>query len=422
MLSKLIPIGVALTVTMAVLSRFDVRQDTEIVVVVCGVASALYLAAAWLASSRPDTDRRALWLCLALALCMRAPLVPVEPTLSDDIYRYVWDGRIQGLGLNPYTAIPADPALAPLHTEVTRKMNHPALPTIYPPVAEWIFRGIAAVQPSVLVFKLAFVAFDILVIVLLRHWLTLTGKSPWLVLIYAWNPLVILEVAGSGHLDIIGVFFVTLSFVALARRATLVAAVALVAAIGVKFLPLVLVPLFWRKIRIRDAAIACVCGLAVAAPFALGEGSLPIGSLPTYLAKWRFNGLLYGVVESVWRTRWLAGMPVLAGLAVAWWQRRRPERDGRAPWAWPLFVAALLAPTIYPWYLLWLVPFVGALETLPLLVWTQSSLVTYYVWRMSASGAGWRLPWWATCVEFGTVTAAALWVIHRSRRRQTEVH
>ena len=407
---------------MAVLARVDVRQDTGVVVVLSGVASVLYLAAAWFVSTRSIESRRGWWLCLALALCMRAPLVMVEPTLSDDIYRYIWDGRIQGMGLNPYTAVPADPALASLHTDATRKMNHPALPTLYPPVAEWTFRGIAAVQPSVLAFKLAFVTLDILVILLLRHWLSLTGKSPWLVLVYAWNPLVLLEVAGSGHLDIIGVFLVTLSLVALARKAMLPAAAALVAAVGVKFLPLVLVPLFWRRIRVRDAALACVFGILVAVPFAIGAGALPIGSLPTYLAKWRFNGFVYGLVESVWRSRALAGMPIVFGLALAWRLQGRPRTDERVAWVWPLGIAVLLAPTIYPWYLLWLVPFLGAIETFPLLVWTQSSLVTYYVWRMSASGAGWRLPWWATLIEYGAVAVAAVWVIQRTRRRQTEVH
>ena len=422
MFSKLIPIGVALVAVMAVLARFDVRQNTEAVVVLCGIASVLYLAAAWFVSRKATENRRGLWLCLALALCMRIPLVPAEPTLSDDIYRYVWDGRIQEIGLNPYTAVPADPALAPLHTDVTRKMNHPSLPTLYPPVAEWIFRAIAAVQQSVLAFKLAFVALDVLIVLLLLDWLSLTGKSLWLILVYAWNPLVVLEVAGSGHLDVIGVFFVTLSLAALARRATWLAAVSLVAAIGVKFLPVVLLPLFWRKIRVRDAVLAGVFGLAVAAPFAIGAGALPIGSLPTYLAKWRFNGFVYGLFESVWRTRWLAGLPIVAGLTLAWRLQGRPQADQRVAWAWPLGIAVLLAPTIYPWYLLWLVPFLGALETFPLLVWTQSSLVTYYVWRMAASGAGWRLPWWATCIEYGTVAVAAVWVIHRTRRHQTEVH
>ena len=405
---------------MAVAARFDARRDTEIVLALAAAASVIYLIAIWVISRERVAGRTGLWICLALAVLCRAPLVPVEPTLSDDIYRYVWDGRIQGFGVNPYEAVPADPALDFLHTDTTRKMNHPGQPTMYPPFAEWVFRGIAAIGQSAIAFKLTFVLLDLVIIVLLLRWLAATGRSPWLVLAYAWNPLVILEVAGSGHLDVVGALLLMVSFLALSNRIGWLAAIAFVAAVELKFVPIVLAPLFWRRIRVRDAVIAVGFGLLLALPFTGGTLTAPIGALPNYLAKWRFNGPAYAMFESLFRTRALVALPVVAGVAVAVWFRRRSGELAPSAWAWPMGAALLLSPTVYPWYLLWLCPFLVARATLPLLFWTQTSLLTYFVWRVSASGGGWRLPWWVLVMEFGAVAAAGAWLVARRTRAPTQ--
>jgi len=417
----LIPLGVALAAIMAMVARFDARRDTEIVLALAAAASVIYLIALWCISRGRVAGRTGLWICLALAVLCRVPLVPVEPTLSDDIYRYVWDGRIQSFGVNPYQAVPADPALDFLHTGVTRKMNHPGQPTMYPPFAEWVFRGIAAIGQSVIVFKVTFVLLDLAIIVLLLRWLAATGWSPWLALAYAWNPLVILEVAGSGHLDVVGALLLMVSFLALSNRMGWLAAIAFVAAVELKFVPIVLAPLFWRRIRVRDAAIAAGFGLLLALPFMGGTLTAPIGALPNYLAKWRFNGPAYAMIESFFRTRALAALPVVAGLAVAAWYRRRSGELAPSAWAWPIGAAMLLSPTVYQWYLLWLSPFLVVRATLPLLLWTQTSLFTYFVWRVSASGGGWRLPWWVLVVEFGIVLAAGVWMVTKRRPAQTRM-
>jgi hypothetical protein len=411
MKTPLIPLGVALAAAMAAIARFDARHDTLTVLALIGAASIAFLSAVWLIAHGRVGNRGALWVCLALALVCRAPLLPVEPTLSDDIYRYVWDGRLQAHGVNPYQAVPSDPSNAWLHTDVTRKLNHPALPTLYPPFAEWAFRAIAAVGQSVIVFKVIFLLLDLAVVALLLRWLMSMAWSPWLVLVYAWNPLVILEVAGSGHLDVIGALLVTIAFLALGSGVSWIAAIALVAAIEVKFAPIVLVPLFWKRIRVRDVVIAAVFGALLAIPFMDASLSLPIGALPTYLAKWRFNGTMYSLLESLYKTKAWVALPVLGGLAVAWWFRRRSGELAPSAWAWSLGVAIFLSPTIYPWYLLWMCPFLTVRATLPLLVWTQTSLLTYYVWHVSATGGGWTLPWWLTAIELGVPLAVWAWMI-----------
>jgi hypothetical protein len=252
---------------------------------------------------------------------------------------------------------------------------------------------------------------DLIIIFLVMGWLVASGRSAWLVLVYAWNPLVILEIAGSGHLDVVGAALLMVSFLALSNRMGWLAAIAFVAAIELKFVPIVLAPLFWRRIRFREAVVAVGFGLFLALPFTGGTLTAPIGALPAYLAKWRFNGPVYAMAQSAIGTRALVALPVVAGLAAAAWFRWKSSELAPSAWAWPMGVALLLSPTVYPWYLLWVCPFLVVRATVPLLIWTQTSLLTYFVWHVSASGGGWQLPWWVLVTEFGVVAAAGVWLV-----------
>lgn len=409
-------LGAALTMVVAAMSRVDVRTDTVRFLIAAAVASAIYAGAVVLVFRASPSTRKGLWLCLAAAVLCRVPLLLAEPTLSDDIYRYIWDGRVQSFGFNPYVSAPGDPALQHVHTPVTLQTSYPALPTIYPPAAQWFFRAVGSVDGSVGALKLAFVLCDLLLILLLLRWLALTGHSAWRVLVYAWNPLVLLEVAGSGHLDVLGAMLLFLSFLALSQRITWLAALSFVLAVEVKFLPVVLAPLLWRRIRARDAVVAAGVALAVGAPFLIGVTGAPVGSLPVYLQKWRFNGPAFAAIEYVVAGRWVTLVPAIVGVTVAMCVRTHASSPWA--WAWAMGAALLLMPALYPWYLLWLVPFLCVVETAPLLVWTQSVLLTYVVWHGFTGAAEWQVPWWAQVAEFGSVGAAAAWVVVRALTRR----
>ena len=123
------------------------------------------------------------------------------------------------------------------------------------------------------------------------------GKGAHLVLAFAWNPLLAIEVAGSGHIDIVGALLLVVSAAALVRRWRAIAAVALGLAIAVKFLPIVLLPLYWKRVRIRDAALAAAVVGLLYVPF-LDHGRIPIGSLGTYVQNFRFNGPVFAALAS----------------------------------------------------------------------------------------------------------------------------
>ena len=172
--------------------------------------------------------------------------------------RYLYDGRVQRLGLNPYTILPSDPRLAWTHTDETRVMPSRNDRTPYGAAAQLFFRLIDGIHESTRTMKLALVTCDLLTIAVLMAWLRATGRSDWLALTYAWNPLVVLEIAHSGHIDALGMLLTATSAWMLSTGRGARAAVAFALAVATKLLPIVLVPIFWKRIRIRDAAAGVI--------------------------------------------------------------------------------------------------------------------------------------------------------------------
>jgi hypothetical protein len=351
--------------------------------------------------------------CLALSVLWRIPFLMTPPSPDDDIHRYLWDGRIQRLGYNPYTTIPADPAVAALHTPETRGLNHPELASPYPAGAQLFFRAVTAVHESIFAFKIAFVVCDFAIALLLIDILRRSGQGGHWVLAYAWHPLLATNVAASPHVDILGVLLLLISVASLGRRWRVTAAIAFALAVSIKFLPIVVIPLYWRRLRIRDGALAALLFGLLYLPF-LQHGQLPIGSLGTYVHSFRFNDPVFSVLERVASPQMLAALAVLMGLATAAWLRSKPPACSADQWAWPMAASLAFAPVVYPWYLLWLLPFLRSKTTVPLMVWTISIFPTYVVWHLRSLGHLWVLPNWVLPLEYGSVAIAAVIVFRRS--------
>ena len=131
--------GLVIAVCMVGISCFDSRTHARVFVVCTALSAIAYLRTVWLLGRFSASSNRGLALCLVLAAAWRVPLLLSPPTLSTDVYRYVWDGRIQRLGYDPYLVVPSDSAVRHLHTPETLLMNHPDFPTPYPAVAELFF-------------------------------------------------------------------------------------------------------------------------------------------------------------------------------------------------------------------------------------------------------------------------------------------
>jgi alpha-1,6-mannosyltransferase len=380
------------------------------------VAGIVYLLAIREFSATPIFPKRVIVIGLVLAALGYISFLLTPPGPDDDIHRYVWDGRVQRLGHNPYIVVPSDPALAGLHTPETRALNNPDVPSPYPAGAQLFFHAITAIHESVFALKVAFVVCDLAIILVLLDILHRSGEGAHWVLAYAWNPLLAIEVAGSGHIDIVGVLLLLVSAAALGRRWRAVAAVAFGLAVAVKLLPIVLLPLYWKRVRIRDAALAAVVVGLLYIPF-LNHGRIPIGSLGTYVQSFRFNDPVFATLERVAAPQLVAGLAVLAGFLTAIWMRSKAPAWSADAFAWPMAASLLCAPVVYPWYLLWLLPFVRSASTVPIIVWTVSIIPTYYVWHLRTLGRPWLAPGWVMLLEYGSVAMAGGIIGFRRFRR-----
>jgi hypothetical protein len=376
-----------------------------------GVSYAVILRRVW---NRPCESRRQLGAALLLAVAFRAPLVLPRVGADSDMVRYLWDGRLQTHGYSPYMMVPADPVLAAVHTDETRRMPSLRTPTPYPPGAQLFFRMVVSIHDSTRAMKVALVACDLMTILVLWRWLVFTGRSEWLTLAYAWNPLVLLEVAHSGHMDVVGALWITASAYWLARRRTALASVAFVLAVATKLLPIVLVPLYWRRVRLRDALAGTALLVLLYLRFTDG-GTLPFGAVPNVVAHIRFNGPMFRMFARLGSPQTAALVAVALGMLAATWARWRLDASNPAAWAWPMAIALACAPVVYPWYLLCLTPFLFTTATLPLAAWTFTVVPVYVVWHIARHGGRWAVPASVMIAEYGLPAAISARNLFRRR-------
>ena len=166
----------------------------------------------------------------------------------------------------------------------------------------------------------------------------------------------------------------------------------------------------------RDAALAAIVVGLLYAPF-FHHGRLPIGSLGTYVQRFRFNDPVFATLERVAAPQLVAGLAVLVGFLTAIWMRSKAAEGSAGAFAWPMTASLFCAPVVYPWYLLWMLPFLRSTSTLPILVWTLSILPTYYVWHLRTVGRPWFVPDWIVLLEYGSVAVAAAMIALRRTTR-----
>src|SRR5258707_2653295 len=153
------------------------------------------------------------------------------PPASTDIYRYIWDGRVQAAGINPYRYLPTDEALQGLRDEaIYPNINRASYaPTIYPPAAELVFFAAIRISETAVFMKTVMIAFEGLAVWAILQLLAARGLPATRVLLYAWHPLPVWEFAGDGHVDAMAIALLLLAFVAVDRRSPILAGIGLAA-------------------------------------------------------------------------------------------------------------------------------------------------------------------------------------------------
>jgi len=351
----------------------------------------IYFGVAWL-SLRTKDSRKLLLLGLIFAALFRLGILFSPRYLSDDIYRYIWDGRVQSAGINPYRYIPADESLVKLRDDKIypninrRDYAH----TIYPPVAEGAFLLITRFSESVTWMKAVMVGCEAITVWALIQLLSSFGFARQRVLIYAWHPLVVWEFAGSGHVDAVVIAFIALALLARRKRRETLTGVLLACATCVKLFPAVLFPAFYKRWSWKMPLAFVVTIIVTYLPY-LSVGPLGVlGFLPGFASE---RGMVSGdqfFLLNVARRLFSANVPAFAyliftvavlGILSLWLMRQRVDDSRFMKNA--LIIASvfmvLLAPH-FAWYFTWLILFLCFIPSVPVFYLTAASFLLYLTW------------------------------------------
>jgi hypothetical protein len=387
-----------------------------------------YALAAWLVvKARPEgaDGGRAVATILIVGLAMRCLLLPGTP-VSTDVFRYVWDGRVQAAGINPYIHVPADAALAGLRDGAIYPHIDRAdyAPTIYPPASQIVFYLVTRISEAPIVMKAAMVAFEALAVWIILQLLAARGLPRARILLYAWHPLPLWEFARSGHVDIVAITFLLLALLATERRSPILAGVALGAGALVKYFQVVTAPAVYRRWDWR-LPVAFMATIAILYLPYIGAGTKVFGFLGRYLAEegldqgtgiflWQFVTAIVPLPARAFAFYLAAAAAVMAALGLLVVMRDRPGADLAGAMLLAVTFTILLSPH-YPWYFAWLVPFLCFYPLAGVVYLTCACGLLYFAdWPPTLWQA---LPIYVPCI----VILIAEFVV-RGRRKPEEPH
>ncbi len=352
-----------------------------------------------------------IWI-IVVGLGLRAAMMFSTPMFEDDYYRYMWDGAVSAEGMSPFRYSPNQllegsdqipdrfRELAEEGRPTLSRVNHPHLRTIYPPVAQAVFAAAYLVKPwSIPALRLVLFLFDVATLLLLMTALRSLGLSLLWIVTYSWNPLVVHEIFNSVHMDVITLPFALGAVILSARGRYLGASFALALAVGVKLWPVVLLPVVLSPVMkspkrlIPCLALFCLVCAGIFLPIH-AAGLDEFSGFTAYGRYWEMNDALYMLfswgVDLFLRAVQLdpgfvqiATRFLVTGILIAWivWISRRPTDDPALLWERSLLIVAalfLLSPTQFPWYYLWVAPFL-VIRPRPSLLILNGLLSLYYL-------------------------------------------
>ena len=356
-----------------------------------------------------DDRAMTLEIVLALGLVIRAAMLLSSPIITVDYFRYQWDGAVLANGFNPYLYSPEQILIGEVPDKLVELANHPAstinevifqeLRTPYPPVSQLFFALSHLVQPwSFTVWRIVLLAFDLLTLVLLLRLLDELDLPELSIAIYWLNPLLVKEIVGSGHMDILIMPFLLAGILLLIRRKHYSAFLFLALSVGVKIWPIVLLPLFLRPIlpdrkRAGSALLLflTLCML-IFYPVYLSRINDSLG-IVAYARNWEYNASLFQVILigsntllAILKVHSLSGQHLsraLIAILFSVWSLhvlRDPYDSKDLFHQCTLIISGLLflSPTFFPWYFVWILPFLVFYPLRPLLL-LSSLLPLYYL-------------------------------------------
>lgn len=341
---------------------------------------------------------------LLLGLLLRLVFLLADPALSDDYYRFYWDGKLLAADQNPFKELPSELQASNKHVEfglsdeIFEKLNSPNYHTVYPPIHQAIFYagvklGMGSLEGFVLALRLLLIAFEAGIIILLVHLLRHFQARETTVALYAFNPLVIMELTGNLHFEGAMMCFFLLALFLLFNKMEKLSAFLFAAAAAVKLLPLLFAPFLVKRLGwanfVTYGLVVVVALVAMFIPFVSGEQLTHFGSsLDLYFQHFEFNASMYYVVR--WIGEWLVGyntihlagplLAVIAGgvvLFLAIGERAATWKNLATVLLFALAVHFLFSPVIHPWYLTSLVVLSVLTKYRFAVVWSGVAVLTY---------------------------------------------
>jgi alpha-1,6-mannosyltransferase len=309
-------------------------------------------------------------LILFFALLFHATLLFSASPLSNDVYRYNWDGKVLDQGLNPYAYSPDADLLSPLRDATWERVMNQDVHTMYPPLAEVVFAAAYAASPGTLALRLLSISFDLLaigVLILILRRLSLDVRYS---IVYAWSPLATIESANSGHIDPLAILLTLLAFLALLSKRRALSAAVLALAVLSKVFPLLFTPLFFPRWGKKGTAIFAAVIVISYLPF-LGAGADLLQGSSYFVDRGLFNGSIFplllsaveGVLSRPEALRVAKALVVLTFICLVAFLSARlslQQEDDLRLWKYSFWLTGaflLLTPTLHPWYLTWILPF-----------------------------------------------------------------
>lgn len=375
------------------------------------VAGIIYLILAMISKNGAHSKTPLIWI-IVVGLVLRIITIFSTPILEDDYFRYMWDGAVTAHGINPYTYAPKSVmehnALIPAELEnlaaesgnVIQRINFPRIRTIYPPLTQAAFAAAHLLSPwSLFGWRAILIIVDLINLILLLRLLKFFNLPDFLIFIYWWNPLLVKEIFNSGHMDILIIPFVFSAILLLMKNRHLLSLIMLALGVGIKLWPVLLLPLFLKKIHpdykkmIADFLIFSGITILLFVPV-YASGVDQTSGFETYPTSWENNDAFFLLPVWMWKfilpffsihpgyAQLAARMTVLSlmallAIAVAF----RQSKDNRVFFNRCMFVIAaafLVSPTQFPWYFVWVIPFMTMNPKMSILI-LSALLPLYYL-------------------------------------------
>lgn len=329
---------------------------------------------------------------IGFAVVFRLTLFWSIPSLSEDFYRYVWDGRVQMAGVNPYRYPPEGQELSPLRDAGYERINHKDVRTPYPPFAEVLFHALAKISPGLFTFKTVFLFFELLLIVAIYKLLRLENLPTSHLLIYAWHPLPIVEFAGSAHMDIVAIsLFVTSCWLVYRSRSSAGGAI-LAAAIFTKYIPAISILWLWKKGGWRFLLMLGIFSVILMARYYTPD-LVALKGLFAFYQKWWFNdsifSILYKWLGGAEPARLTGGAVVLLTVLFCYFKRFSLYRSFLIGYGTVL----LFSPVVHPWYVCWMIPFLVFHRNWPWLFFSGWIVWSYLIRYLFPDGVWGQVLW-----------------------------